>query len=79
MKERSNGKGKLAEASEEDQGPRRAVEPMLMMTMMMMIGYMDGRKYCHRPRDKVEKRQGIVINESEKQLVDPLFSRELNI
>jgi hypothetical protein len=50
-----------------------------MLMMMMMVGHMDGRKYCHSPRDKVEKRQGIVINESEKQLVDPLFSRELNI
>jgi hypothetical protein len=29
--ERSNGKGKVAEASDEDQGPRRAVEPMMMM------------------------------------------------
>jgi hypothetical protein len=34
MEERSNGKGKLAEASEEGQGPRRAVEPMMMMMMM---------------------------------------------
>jgi hypothetical protein len=34
LKERSNGKGKLAEASEEGQGPCRAVEP----TMMMMKG-----------------------------------------
>jgi hypothetical protein len=30
LEERSNGKGKLAEASEEGQGPRRAVEPMMM-------------------------------------------------
>jgi hypothetical protein len=34
LEERSNGKGKLAEASEEGQGPRRTVESM----MMMMIG-----------------------------------------
>jgi hypothetical protein len=40
----SNGKGKLAEASEEDQGPRRAVEPMMMtmmMTTMMMMMMMN--------------------------------------
>jgi hypothetical protein len=30
LEERSNGKGKLAEASEKGQGPRRAVEPMMM-------------------------------------------------
>jgi hypothetical protein len=29
--ERSNGEGKLAEASDEGQGPRRAVEPMMMI------------------------------------------------
>jgi hypothetical protein len=33
LKERSSGKGKLAEASEEGQGPRRAVEPMTTMMM----------------------------------------------
>jgi hypothetical protein len=37
LEERSNGKGKLAEASEEGQGPCRAVETMMMMMMMMMI------------------------------------------
>jgi hypothetical protein len=31
LEERSNGKGKLAEASDEVQGPRRAVEPMMMI------------------------------------------------
>jgi hypothetical protein len=31
LEERSDGKGKLAEASEEGQGSRRAVEPMMMM------------------------------------------------
>jgi hypothetical protein len=31
LEERSNGKGKLAEASEEGQGTRRAVDPMMMM------------------------------------------------
>jgi hypothetical protein len=31
LEELSNGKGKLAEASEEGQGPHRAVEPMTMM------------------------------------------------
>jgi hypothetical protein len=30
LEERGNGKGKLAEASEEGQGPRRAVEPMMI-------------------------------------------------
>jgi hypothetical protein len=30
LEERSNGIGKLAEASKEGQGPRRAVEPMMM-------------------------------------------------
>jgi hypothetical protein len=34
MEELSNGKGKLAEASEKGLGPRRAVEPMMMMMMM---------------------------------------------
>jgi hypothetical protein len=34
MEERSNGKGKLAKASEEGQGPRRAVEPMTMTTKL---------------------------------------------
>jgi hypothetical protein len=31
LEEFGNGKGKLAKASEEGQGPRRAVEPMMMM------------------------------------------------
>jgi hypothetical protein len=31
LEELSNEKGKLAEASEEGQGPRRAVEPMIMI------------------------------------------------
>jgi hypothetical protein len=31
LEEFGNGKGKLANASEEGQGPRRAVEPMMMM------------------------------------------------
>jgi hypothetical protein len=31
MEELSNGKGKLTEASEKGLGPRRAVEPMMMM------------------------------------------------
>jgi hypothetical protein len=35
MEERINGKGKLAEACEEGQDSRRAVQPM----MMMMISY----------------------------------------
>jgi hypothetical protein len=35
MEERSNCKGKLAEASAEGQGPRRAVEPMMIMMMMI--------------------------------------------
>jgi hypothetical protein len=30
VEELSNGNGKLAEASEEGQGPRRVVEPMMM-------------------------------------------------
>jgi hypothetical protein len=34
LEESGNGKGKLAKASEEGQGPRRAVEPMMMMMMM---------------------------------------------
>jgi hypothetical protein len=33
LEERSNEKGKLAEAPEEGQGPRRAVESMVMMMM----------------------------------------------
>jgi hypothetical protein len=33
LEELSNGKRKLAEASEEGQGPRTAVEPMMMMMM----------------------------------------------
>jgi hypothetical protein len=36
LEELSNGKGKLAEASEEGQGPRRAAEPMVMMMMMIL-------------------------------------------
>jgi hypothetical protein len=35
----ANGKGKLAEASEEGQGPRRDVEPMMMTMMMMMFPF----------------------------------------
>jgi hypothetical protein len=31
LEESGNGKGKLAKASEEGQGPHRAVEPMMMM------------------------------------------------
>jgi hypothetical protein len=34
LEECSNGKGKLAEASEEGHGPRRSVEPVMMMMMM---------------------------------------------
>jgi hypothetical protein len=34
LEERSNGKGNLAVASEEGQGPRRAVEPMMRMMML---------------------------------------------
>jgi hypothetical protein len=41
LEEFGNGKGKLANASEEGQGPRRAVEPMMMM---MKIVWMD--KLC---------------------------------
>jgi hypothetical protein len=37
LEESSNRKGKLAEASEEDQGPRRVVEPMIMMMMMVIF------------------------------------------
>jgi hypothetical protein len=33
LEEHSNGKGKLAEASEEGQGPCRAVEVIMMMMM----------------------------------------------
>jgi hypothetical protein len=33
LEERSNGKGKLAEASEEGRGPRRSVEPVMMMNV----------------------------------------------
>jgi hypothetical protein len=36
LEERSNGKGKLAEASEEGQVPRRAVEPMMMVVMIII-------------------------------------------
>jgi hypothetical protein len=39
LEELSNGKGKLAEASEEGQGSRSAVEPMMMMMMMMILCY----------------------------------------
>jgi hypothetical protein len=38
LDELSNRKGKLTEASSEGQGSRRAVEPM--MVMMMMINYL---------------------------------------
>jgi hypothetical protein len=34
LEEFGNGKGKLAKASEEGQGPRRAVEPMMMMNIL---------------------------------------------
>jgi hypothetical protein len=37
LEERSNGKRKLVEASEEGQGPRRAVEPMMMVMMMKLV------------------------------------------
>jgi hypothetical protein len=37
LEELSNGKGKLAEASEEGQGPCRAVEPVMMMMMFLTI------------------------------------------
>jgi hypothetical protein len=40
LEEFGKGKGKLANASEEGQGPRRAVEPMMMMMMMMMMRMM---------------------------------------
>jgi hypothetical protein len=40
LEELGNGKGKLAKASEEGQGPRRAVEPMMMM---MSVGPTLGR------------------------------------
>jgi hypothetical protein len=33
LEEINNGKGKLAEASEEDQGPLMAVEPVTLMTV----------------------------------------------
>jgi hypothetical protein len=33
-----NGNGKLAEASEEGQGLRRAVEPMMMIMMIKLRG-----------------------------------------
>jgi hypothetical protein len=39
LEEFGNGKGKLANASEEGQGPRRAVEPMMMMMMMISEDY----------------------------------------
>jgi hypothetical protein len=45
VEELSNGKGKLVEASEEGQGPRRAVEPMMMMeaiVIKLIVRYM-----CH--------------------------------
>jgi hypothetical protein len=38
LEELCNGKEKLAVASEEGQGPCRAVEPMMMILMMMMPG-----------------------------------------
>jgi hypothetical protein len=37
LEERSNGKGKLAEACEEGQGSRRAVESMMMMMIIIII------------------------------------------
>jgi hypothetical protein len=37
LEELSNGKGKLAEASEEGQGPRRAVEPVMMMNIILIV------------------------------------------
>jgi hypothetical protein len=38
LEELNDGKGKLAEASEEGQGPRRAVEEPMMMMMMSVCG-----------------------------------------
>jgi hypothetical protein len=37
LEELSSGKGKLAEASEEGQGPCRAVEPVMMMMIAKVI------------------------------------------
>jgi hypothetical protein len=37
LEERSNGKGNLAVASEEGQGPRRAVEPMMRMMISINV------------------------------------------
>jgi hypothetical protein len=37
LEEFGNGKGKLANASEEGQGPRRAVEPLMMMMNLQVI------------------------------------------
>jgi hypothetical protein len=37
LEELSNGKGKLAEASEQGQGPRSSVKPMMMMMMVVVV------------------------------------------
>jgi hypothetical protein len=39
LEECSNGKGKLSEASEEGQGPCRAVEPMMIMSFVFVVFY----------------------------------------
>jgi hypothetical protein len=36
LEEFGNGKGKLAKASEEGHGPRRAVEPMMMIVTSIL-------------------------------------------
>jgi hypothetical protein len=37
LEEFGNGKGKLAKASEEGQGPHRTVEPMMMMMVFCIF------------------------------------------
>jgi hypothetical protein len=56
-----NGKGKLANASEEGQGPRRDVEPM----MMMMIKYkiVQHQNEIHSPNISVEIPHQVLLKE----------------
>jgi hypothetical protein len=47
LEELSNGKGKLAEASEDGQRPRRAVEPMMMMMIIIFLSQTDMSALMH--------------------------------
>jgi hypothetical protein len=46
LEELGNGKGKLAKASEEGQGPHRAVEPMMMIPSNILQSHMENSSDC---------------------------------